>query len=293
MSNPINILLDNIQNIGSITFMPPGNAFGAVRTAAGFRLEIPAMLDFRGPNSQKPVQIDDLTVTLSVHNGASPVEIGTARCKEILTSGIMKRPISFLWDWPLAALIFYERLRDGKEPSFQVTVTGKLYFLLPAGPDQQTRTAPSIFQDSGTVAYSRESWVNTLRQLNMHDAVIAEIPFPAAPPNGWEPVWSALRDARNGFDTGGSTGWRNCVGSVRLALEEWQKTEKEECGPGGVNASHTERTARDKRQRAEFLRWSLLQYAHYGPHTNADGWTRDDALLALSSFCALIAIRNP
>ena len=44
----------------------------------------------------------------------------------------------------LAALIFYERLRDGKEPSFQVTVTGKLYFLLPAGPDQQTRTAPIL-----------------------------------------------------------------------------------------------------------------------------------------------------
>jgi hypothetical protein len=134
MSNPINILLENLQNVGSITFLPPGNAFGAVRTAAGMRLQIPAMLDFRGPNSQKPLQIDDLTVTLSFPNGASAVEIGTARCKDILTSGALKRPIVFSWDCTLAALIVYERLRDGKEPSFQLTVSGKLYFLLAAGP---------------------------------------------------------------------------------------------------------------------------------------------------------------
>ena len=76
-------------------------------------------------------------------------------------------------------------------------------------------------------------------------------------------------------------------------LKSGKRLKKKNAVTGGVNASHTERTARDKRQRAEFLRWSLLQYAHYGPHTNADGWTRDDALLALSSFCALIAIRNP
>jgi hypothetical protein len=82
----------------------------------------------------KQLQIDDLTVTLSFPNGASAVEIGTARCKEILTSGALKRPIVFSWDCTLAALIVYERLRDGKEPSFQLTVSGKLYFLLAAGP---------------------------------------------------------------------------------------------------------------------------------------------------------------
>jgi hypothetical protein len=99
-------------------------------------------------------------------------------------------------------------------------------------------------------------------------------------------VWHALRDARDSFDTGGSTGWKNCVTAVRLALEEWRKIEQEDKGLADTQA-------RTKIQRIDNLRWHLIQLAHYAAHTKADEWTRDDALLALSTLSALLAVRKP
>jgi len=36
-----------------------------------------------------------------------------------------------------------------------------------------------------------------------------------------------------------------------------------------------------------------MQSAHLGPHTPAEEWTRDDALLLLSTLSALLAERKP
>jgi hypothetical protein len=125
-----------------------------------------------------------------------------------------------------------------------------------------------------------------LREVNLRDTVLVEIPFQSDPPSGWEAVWQALQDARDSFDTGGSTGWKNCVTAVRLALDEWRRIEPEDKGP----ADPQDRT---KAHRTENLRWHLIQLAHYAAHTRADEWTRDDALLALSTLSALLAVRRP
>jgi hypothetical protein len=132
-----------------------------------------------------------------------------------------------------------------------------------------------------------------LRNLKVYDTVLIEIPFPSDPPTDWELVWHALRDARDSFDRGGSTGWKNCVASVRLALEKWHGIEKEDQGPGWQRPSTTDLQARTKEQRIDTIRWHLIQLAHCAAHTRADEWNRDDALLVLSTVSALLAVRKP
>jgi hypothetical protein len=83
------------------------------------------------------------------------------------------------------------------------------------------------------------------------------------------------------------------VAAVRLALEKWQGIEKEDMGPGWKAPSMIERKDRTKRQRLDNVRWHLYQCAHLGPHSSAEDWTRDDAVLLLSTLAALLAERKP
>jgi hypothetical protein len=277
----VNITLRG-ETVGSVTFDQPDKALGGVRTASGFRLQLPATILLHPPQDESPLLLESLQATLS----ASGVEIGVARYPEAFRSVIGKRSFSFVWDWTIVALAVYEQLRAGREPEFSFTLSGDIRYLLPGQGWKEVCSIASTFHEPGVVRYSRAVWTSTLRQLNLRDAVLVEIPFKSDPPSGFEPIWQALRDARDSFDQGGSTGWKNCVTSVRLALEEWRRVEEEDPGP-------KELTSRTKAQRIDNLRWILMQYAHFAPHTNADDWTRDDALLALSTLCALLAIRRP
>ena len=85
------------------------------------------------------------------------------------------------------------------------------------------------------------------------------------------------------------------VAMGRLALERWQKipNEKEDQGPGWKRPTQDELKDRTKKQRFDNLRWHLLQACHRGAHTGADEWTRDDAVLLLSTLSALLAERKP
>ncbi len=134
---------------------------------------------------------------------------------------------------------------------------------------------------------------HTSLRLGTAENVLVEIPLPGSPSLDWDEVWKALIDARNAFEQGGSTGWKGCVTSVRLALERWQQIEKEDMGPGWKAPSMQERKDRTKKQRTDNLRWHLYQCAHLGAHSSADEWTRDDALLLLSTLSALLAERKP
>ncbi len=87
-----------------------------------------------------------------------------------------------------------------------------------------------------------------MRDLNLKDSILVEIPFPADPPAGWEPIWTALQDARDSFDSGGSTGWKSAVTSVRLALEEWRQIEKEDQGLGWERPNRADLESRTKEQ---------------------------------------------
>src|SRR5947209_15699707 len=221
----MNILLNNLQIIGYVSFNEGVQSLAAARTASGFRLNIPAVVTFQSPSESKsPLILENLRATF-ISDGC---EIGTAYYSSVLRTEVRELPITLSWDWPISALAVYERIRNGRQASFQVHLSGNIRFMLEGQPGKEPCSVASTFHEQGAVRYSRETWTATLRDLNLRDAVLVEIPFPADPPSGWEPVWHALRDARNSFDTGGSTGWKSCVASVRLALEEWRKIEKED-----------------------------------------------------------------
>jgi hypothetical protein len=225
------------------------------------------------------------------------IEVGVASCDSILTTPMKDAPFQFSWDLTFEAFAFYERIRAGQEPKFGLRLRGNIsYTLIPPNSGRtgkEPMSVPMRFYEQGEIGYSRHLWTKMMREVGMMDSVLVEVPLASDPPSGWEPVWDALRDARNSFDTGGSTGWKNSVTSVRLALEEWRKLEKEDQGPGWQAPKLPDLQSRTKEQRIDNIRWHLIQVAHYAAHTKADEWTRDDALLMLSTVCSLLAVRKP
>jgi hypothetical protein len=272
-----------MEEVGSVTFDQPEKALAGTRTASGIRVYLPASVTLSALRlDPSPLLFENLKATLS----ASGIEIGVARYSDAIRTPRSKLPIQLVWDLTLQAFAVYESIRAGGEPQFDVLLRGDIRYILPGQGWKEACSIASPFTQPGFIKYSRDAWTKMLRELKVQDTVLVEIPFPSDPPNGWEPVWHALRDARDSFDTGGSTGWKNCVTAVRLALEEWRKIEQEDKGLADTQA-------RTKIQRIDNLRWHLIQLAHYAAHTKADEWTRDDALLALSTLSALLAVRKP
>ena len=272
-----------MEDVGSVTFDQPEKALAGTRTASGFRVYLPASVTFRAlQQDPSPLVLENLKATLS----ASGIEIGVARYSNAIRTPRQNLPIQLVWDLTLQAFAVYESIRAGGEPQFHVMLTGDIRYVLAGQGWKEACSIASPFTQHGFIKYSRDAWTTMLRELKVQDTVLIEIPFPSDPPSGWEPVWHALRDALDSFDTGGSTGWKNCVASVRLALEEWRNIEKEDQGPNDLKS-------RTRVQRMDALRWTFMQYAHFAPHTRADEWTRDDALLALSTLSALLAVRKP
>jgi hypothetical protein len=290
----VNIIF-NGENVGSIQLRQPDLYFPFVRTASGFRLNIPTLITLSPPaNNRTPLLLGHLRVTFfALDEAGRQVEIGTALHGSLVRTPAKDIPVSLPWDWSFLVFAVYERMRAGKEPHFRFAVSGDIHHVFPGDGGKDLYSVPTVFYQWGEISYSRDTWLRTIKELSIQDFVVLEIPFLADPPNAWEPVWHALRDARDSFEKGGSTGWKNSVTSVRLALEEWQKIEKEDQGSGWQRPPIQDLQNRTKEQRIDNIRWHLIQLAHYAAHTRADEWTKDDALLALSTLCALIAVRKP
>jgi len=277
-----------------VSFVEPDAGLNGSRTADGFVLEIPALLTLERPSeTAHALLLENLTASFGFRKEQEVVRLGDARCASHFQSDRHEQPIHFLWEWSLTALATYEALRAGSVPVFDAVITGDLRHVLPGDPGCEPISVAHPVYEHGQLTYSRDLWVRMLRDLNIRDAVVVEIPFTSDPPNAWEGVWSALADARNAYEQGGATGWKGCIANVRHALEEWRKIEQEDQGPGWQPPPTGGLHSRTKVQRAENLRWHLLQFAHLAPHSSARDWDRDDALLALSTLTALLASRKP
>jgi hypothetical protein len=69
--------------------------------------------------------------------------------------------------------------------------------------------------------------------------------------------------------------------------------EREDIGPGWKNPEKADRESRTARQRLDAIRWHLREFAHLAAHSGAEHWSREDAVLLLSSVSALLALRRP
>ncbi|HET6973777.1 MAG TPA: hypothetical protein VFH96_07100 [Pyrinomonadaceae bacterium] len=319
---------DASGRLGSITFDRSPRTLTAERTASGFELQLPIEITLRVRLRDDPMlMLSNLRGSVLVKKpDGSPINVGTLLGKFRYTAGIStSEPYSYKntkylsWTGTFADLAHIEQCRNGQPPQFLMHVEGEWSFLVPPvlpsaseipqellSQELETRlrkyqsfrflTEPQdVYSRTGNiqVTYPRELWVEMLRRLGVAENVLVEVPLPANPSGPWDDVWQALIDARNAFEQGGSTGWQSTVTSVRRALERWHEIEQEDQGPAWKTPSQSDLKLRTKKQRLDALRWHLRQVAHLAPHSSAEEWTRDDALLMLATLSSLLAERKP
>jgi len=74
MSSTINITFGN-ETVGSVQFTQPEIGFGAVRTAAGFRVQIPTAITFSPPSgSGLPLTLENLRLTVHGYGADKQIE---------------------------------------------------------------------------------------------------------------------------------------------------------------------------------------------------------------------------
>lgn len=320
------VIEDSRGRLGSITIVRDLKHLHVERMASGFELRLPLVLTLRVRSQNEPMlMIDNLRGHVFAKNfDGSLLGVGTV-VGERQTAGISSRETynhsieSYLtWIGNFEDMISIEKVREGQTPKLQLNLRGDWCFLLPTVEEidesrwsqlselQQQRireyahhrilTEPQSFSSRMgyiEVSYPREVWIAMIRNLGIAENVLVEVPLPRSPSDPWAPVWNALLDARNAFEQGGSNAWQSTVTSVRLALEKWRGIEQEVQGAGWTRPSRSDLESRTKKQRLDALRWHLMQIAHLGPHTGADEWSRDDALLMLTTLSVLLVERKP
>jgi hypothetical protein len=288
--------------IGSFTFDESPVHLHAMRTANGFKLQLPFKLSLAPvvKGALAPM-VSDFRGVIMASTPDGRVEIGHLYSESSCsyTAGYRDRDASvkghenigqMIWLGSLADLTYYNKLREGGPAQFIIRLEWRLCHVFPmADSGHMACTLPEWRRPNLgdiPVRYSRDLWVGMLRSLRVAENVLVEIPLPGTPPPGWDGVWEGLCNAKIAFEQGGSTGWKGCVMGVRLALENWQNIEHEDL-------SQSDKTKRTKKQRLDHLRWSLLQIGHFFAHNPAEECSRDDALLLLSTLSALLAERKP
>ena len=317
MTNNIDIEFSG-KLMGSITITRNPKQLHAVRTASGFEIQVPIVVSLLTlPRDMPRMMVSNLRGKVFIkRNDSSLIAVGRINAVDWESAGVASkesyrydREKSLEWTPTFHDVAYIEKIRDGRAPEFQMELRGEWCLLMPVSgaamsEDQRARFPGTVYYRTDPmsivtsrgyieVSYPREVWIQMVRRLGVAENVLVEVPLPSNPKGDWDPIWKALVDARNAFEQGGSTGWKGCVTSVRLALEKWRKVDPEKLGPGWQPPKVADREAWTKTQRLDALRWYLLQTAHLGAHTGAEEWTRDDALLLLATLSALLAERQP
>lgn len=284
----------SMKQVGEILFDEAPSQFIGSRTASGFRLKIPASINLSQNTGEAPLpMVSNLRAVIFVNKDPqTEVQVGLAEDSAWYFGGGNPQ-INLIWTDAMSTLAYIEKCRDGQRPQLKLELRAEGCWLLQHQNQDRIRTAPYYIGGKVTLTYPKEVWVKMLRDMKFSENVLLEVPLPSTPPTQWDKVWSALVEARSALEQGGATGWKSCVSAVRLALEEWRSIEKEEMGPGGTTPSTNDLKSRSKQQRYDSLRWHLIQCAHLGPHSSAEDWSRDDAMVLFATLSALLAVRKP
>jgi hypothetical protein len=303
MSQPIQISVGG-RTVGKIRFDESDAALrrsGARRTAAGFWVVIPASLTLDWQTAV-PWQPFVSNLRLEVYpDDNSGLELGTAWDANIYSPAnprLEDKDLDLQLRGSLEALQLFEKSRNGGSPKLWIRCFGEVCPVF--YPDEHRDRLPilrgvpeRVYIGDTHVVYPQDTWATLMNGVGLVGNVLVEVPTRKDFPDAWKPVYAALDEGKRHLTRGGEDGWKGCVAAVRLALEKWQDLEKEDQGPGWQAPKQPDREARTKVQRVDAIRWHLLQLAHLSPHSHADEWTRDDALLAFATLAALLAKRDP
>jgi hypothetical protein len=296
MSHPISIHIGS-YHVATLTFREEASALaerGARRTPAGFIVGIPAKLQFL-PKGRAPgiAHVARIRVQLQLDDGYG-TEIGLALDDRIHAGSEhgneLKTDIELRGTYE--ALEALEAYRSGQPPKLTIQAWVEGFFAIDV-PDFEVafQSKPEVTYGTTQVTYPRDGWNKILDLLGKRN-VLVEIPTSQKVGGQWHEIYKGLTEASQAFDRGGEDGWKASVVASRLALEKWRIFEEPTFGPGWKAPTQTERESWTGMQRMEAVRYWLLQVAHLGPHTFADVWTREDALLVLATLSTLLSVRN-
>jgi hypothetical protein len=186
----------------------------------------------------------------------------------------------------LGALETIERWRDRSPPEFDITLSGSVFV---RDKDTGLYDGCRLQADSGSVRLhaDRENWIQQLRNVSPLGSVLIEIPLVINRSGPLATIWKCIDKASENLGQGGEAGWTGCLTEARKALEAWNKIDPMPAPP--------ERDRdKDKRQRLYDLAEALRRYCHLSAHFDKreENWTRADAVLALSTLCALLSARS-
>lgn len=298
MTSVVDVQDESRRRIGAITFDQSPDRLIAQRTAAGFELAFPitVSLELRATSDPQPL-VTDLSVRVTaINDQQNGLLLGRGRQDGWFTGAIpsSNAPTNLVWAAPLAALAAHEKFRDVQRPRFRMAVLGQLSFLLPSS-GRRVRTEPQQVYGEAEITYPTEVWIKAVRDVGVSQAIFLEVPLPSSPPKPWDAVWKSVAEAATAFERGGETGRKGAILAVRQALDDWRQIdgEREDLGPGWEQPDKKDREARTAPQRLGAIRWHLREYAHLAAHSGAEHWSREDAVLLLSSMSALLALRKP
>jgi len=191
----------------------------------------------------------------------------------------------------LAGLETIERLRDGEQADFHLTMRGSALIL---DPTEKTWDACLFQVDGGMpmsaqVQVSRDLWTPQVRAVSPMGSILVEIPLATSRTPPWNAVWEQLDKAAGHLAQGGEGEWEGCIAKVRQALELRAKIEKIPQGP--PKSDHDQ----DRRERLNGLAKALFHYSSLAVHADrhTTHWNRADAILAYSTLCAILAVQDP
>lgn len=269
------------------------------RTAGGVSLNVGYMLQI---NPDTCASISSITADLYFQGKQSvPVALGVAADPEShvihtgykfpqnginsVIRGCLRLPLN------LAGLETIERLRDGEQADFRLTVRGSALIL---NPTEKTWDACMFKVDGGMpmsaqVQVSRDLWAPQVRAVSPMGSILVEVPLATSRTPPWNTVWEQLDKAAGHLAQGGESGWEGCIAKVRQALELRAKIEK--IPPGPPKSDHDQ----DRRERLNGLAKALFHYSSLAVHADrhTTQWSRADAILAYSTLCAILAVQDP
>ncbi|MGD0499089.1 MAG: hypothetical protein ABSC23_11695 [Bryobacteraceae bacterium] len=179
------------------------------------------------------------------------------------------------------ALAEYERLRYGGPVELGLRLWIAMHELEQGTAHRRILSDTEIIFTQDTLHIDKQKWINALRAVGLSVSVLVEVPFAGEPAPDDEAL-KALFHAVTSFENGGPTAWKDCVGHIRPYLEIWKNRE------GTAPAEPKDGSTADRIWKLLNYRDALYKCCHFWVHQASAATTRDDALLALCSYAALL-----
>lgn len=211
--------------------------------------------------------------------------LGHLSCRDFFSAPMEESHCEIYWHTSVAELLEYEEFRNGKTPVFKIDLRAQISIQKKVVIDEreeyvQTDSSPHIQTIETRVPL--EIWHNHVRNLGLRRYCLVELRMDSMD-DGLKEINASIQQAISYFYTGGSIGWRDTVGAIRVALEKLDR-KFPNIFRTPANKAQTDLDKWTKLERIYNLIWSVKHLTHIPHHNDEETWNRDEALLVLNNL---------